>query len=358
MVANKDLVDKLLKIRDLNRFTDVWRSDEAVVQSLVDCFRLSTSVKQLNSAVSRDPRLRDAVDSEDIDSNINKIWRRKFQIIDDDGAIRAAANFYYFGEEEVPDFPTDTEYWQKVYKENRFRRLRGDASMQQNDDEEEEEKEEEVDEPPQQQPQQLQQARKRRRRTVVVTPTEDPIVDAILSEDTTWTHRRTRKVFGVPTGDVKAVIVSRIDKLELVISGRELLETVLSKPHDDAKDLAIKQEKVQYLVIRCMYLRTAYSIALERFTYGMESFNWAQCCEEAIDNISDIGITTITSPRTLMRWNQQFRGNGEFNHPHQLSTSFTPFLFREYPQAKEEEAEVELSPVAKERFVSSRTQGG
>ena len=55
-----------------------------------------------------------------------------------------------------------------------------------------------------------------------------------------------------------------------------------------------------------------------------------------LNNINNVGIKSIVNAETLMAWHREFRNNnGLFCHPYETYQSFTPYLFREFPMAKE-----------------------
>jgi hypothetical protein len=39
------------------------------------------------------------------------------------------------------------------------------------------------------------------------------------------------------------------------------------------------------------------------------------CCQEAVDQINDIGFDTTINANTLMNWNIDFRKTEKFHHP-------------------------------------------
>ena len=67
------------------------------------------------------------------------------------------------------------------------------------------------------------------------------------------------------------------------------------------------------IVYKCLYLRQAYQIALEKIATPQTT--WEDCCREAIKKLANVGIRRITSGRTIQDWNLTFRINEIFPHP-------------------------------------------
>lgn len=226
MVSNKVIIDSLLRLRDLHpRFADVWRSDEDVARSL-SVMGVAISEGDLNGVMSRDNRIKDSVDQQDIAGNMRRVWRRQCQIVDNHGAARAKAKFYYLGNEQDSNFPSEREEWQNVCNSNRFRVARVDGLPPGNTTEERKELDE----------QQQHQGRERRC-TRPATPRNDSIAATIMNANVTWTHKNTRSLFGVADGDARSVLESHAEKLGRALSSIQPIDAALTLPHNDAKDV-------------------------------------------------------------------------------------------------------------------------
>ncbi len=65
---------------------------------------------------------------------------------------------------------------------------------------------------------------------------------------------------------------------------------------------------------KCMYLRTAYIIALEKLGYNKHT--WVKtCCKEAVEMLAYLGLDLTLDPKRVSEWNQLLRRNGKFHHP-------------------------------------------
>ena len=61
---------------------------------------------------------------------------------------------------------------------------------------------------------------------------------------------------------------------------------------------------------KCMYLRTAYTIALEKL--GHNKHTWVNtCCKEAVEMLAYLGLDCTSDPKRVSEWNRLFRRNGK-----------------------------------------------
>jgi hypothetical protein len=119
-----------------------------------------------------------------------------------------------------------------------------------------------------------------------------------------------------------------------------LLKGALQKPDGYKSILQCSEETLnadQVFKIRnkCVFLIRAYQIALEKL--GKNNTRWKKdCCQEAVDQINDIGFVTTINANTLMNWNINFRKHEKFHHPDIYVANNikpTPALFDYFPQA-------------------------
>ena len=79
-----------------------------------------------------------------------------------------------------------------------------------------------------------------------------------------------------------------------------------------------------------MYLRKAYEIVLEK----INTCNWNECCKQALVELKDAAVTYIICPRTLQRWNVEFRMQKRFVVSYHYKET-EPRLFSISPETKE-----------------------
>ena len=84
-----------------------------------------------------------------------------------------------------------------------------------------------------------------------------------------------------------------------------------------------------------LYLAKAYENASIYMGTAHQAWTWHQCCDAAIDELATLGITKITSARTLGRWNIAFRRDEIFFHPVYRCKPLEPkLLFACFPEVK------------------------
>ena len=79
---------------------------------------------------------------------------------------------------------------------------------------------------------------------------------------------------------------------------------------------------IHNIVQRCMYLISAYQHALD----NMNAWTWNQCCVAAVHELDSFGYVVGRSPRTIERWNCQFRSTGHFPNPIIHKKKIHPYL--------------------------------
>ena len=84
---------------------------------------------------------------------------------------------------------------------------------------------------------------------------------------------------------------------------------------DDDEISEYQRNRFRYM---CQYIMIALQYALEKMGLnGKEKKTWAQCCDEAVKRMNDVGITYIKTGRTVQNWHKYLRDSGNtFPHPH------------------------------------------
>ena len=330
MTKKHPVVDAFLLLRDNSVFCDKWRSDEDFVRILKKVASIDTSFKTLNRLISADATLGNIVDKEDQGENTLGVFRVKKKVLTDSGKYRTNTCFYYLQHSKVPSYPVDIKFWQIAYNKNRIRitavrnpHLGGNGDYGGNGGNDDNGDDDDNGSSP---------SKRKRPRT---GDNDTAAADTELDDDRTWVHKKTRELFGIQEGDVRVQLEARAEKLRKVMNLEEELRTIMSEPHEDMRDTPLEQEKAGELRNKSLYLRLAYTNALEHYKIGRNPISWETCCKQAIDHLKGIGIATISSAQTLMRWNRQFRVSATFQHPFENPRLYEPFFFRQYPHAKE-----------------------
>jgi hypothetical protein len=102
----------------------------------------------------------------------------------------------------------------------------------------------------------------------------------------------------------------------------------------------LSEYNVFHIRIKSMYLRTAYSLALEKLGVVVPNepkSTWMGCCDKAVIMVRAIGYEGVTS-KTLMTWNKYFRDDAKFPHPNPyfangIHPKPKPVLFELFPKA-------------------------
>ncbi len=86
---------------------------------------------------------------------------------------------------------------------------------------------------------------------------------------------------------------------------------------------------------KCLFLRTAYTIALNKL--GRDSNNWvATCCQEALDLLAGLGFDTTVDAKRISYWNIDFSKDNCFPHPNSNVANGIkpkPPFFEHFPNA-------------------------
>jgi hypothetical protein len=114
--TRKEIVRDLLSLRSVGEsLHDVWRSDEDICRILKRFKGYTLDTHTLNKAVSGLDPTKGTVDNER-DGELLGIWRKHFNISNDDGDNTTRMYFYYIKKKKKPKFSTKIEDWQKAYK--------------------------------------------------------------------------------------------------------------------------------------------------------------------------------------------------------------------------------------------------
>jgi hypothetical protein len=94
-------------------------------------------------------------------------------------------------------------------------------------------------------------------------------------------------------------------------------------------------EQIFHIRNKCLFLRTAYTIALNKL--GRDSNNWvATCCQEELDLLAGLGFDTTVDAKRISYWNIDFRKDNCFPHPNSYVANGIkpkPPFFGHFPNA-------------------------
>ena len=147
-----------------------------------------------------------------------------------------------------------------------------------------------------------------------------------------WDTKEARNIFAPtsPVGGTDIIVSLRIDLLDSVLTSKNV-EKVVNK----ATECKLDDKHAVEIVYKCLYLRQAYQIALEKIATPQTT--WEDCCREAIEKLANVGIKSITGWRTIQDYNLTFRMKQCFPHPSirvELGRKYTPMLLDLYPEAR------------------------
>lgn len=139
-----------------------------------------------------------------------------------------------------------------------------------------------------------------------------------------WYSSEAAKLFGFPYGEGSANVIvytaleEKIALLEKVINTPDGYKLVVT--HSDERFSAYNKNIIH---MKCVYLRNAYRIALDKMGLGNK---WIEdCCNVAVTKVNGVGYNTTISGRTVANWNIQFRTSGKFPHPnHWIANGLKP----------------------------------
>ena len=133
---------------------------------------------------------------------------------------------------------------------------------------------------------------------------------ALSNKPVYWDSTEAAKLFGFNKGeDMYNKLGERVTLLKGAIQKPDGYKTIL---HHCNK--ALDADQVFKIRNKCVFLIQAYQIALEML--GTNNTRWKKdCCQEAVNQINDIGFDTSINANTLMNWNIDFRKYEMFHHP-------------------------------------------
>ena len=71
---------------------------------------------------------------------------------------------------------------------------------------------------------------------------------------------------------------------------------------DHCEEWPLTPKQICYLRNKCLYLRTAYTIALEKM--GNDGITWVNtCCQEVVDLLGCLGFITTIDRKRISYWN-------------------------------------------------------
>ena len=132
--------------------------------------------------------------------------------------------------------------------------------------------------------------------------------------------------------DVYDCLSRRINLFDDVLKNHTSILSIINK---GKKSDEITSQQINTTIHRAQYLRLTYMNVLKMNCEGRRSFE--KCCEDAIENLKNVGIKFLNSPKVIMKLNQYFRRNDTFPYPNiqfELDCQYeSPFL-EMYPEVK------------------------
>ena len=149
-----------------------------------------------------------------------------------------------------------------------------------------------------------------------------------------WKSGNAIKLFNPPPGEhIQETLLRRNMLLLDFANNPEEHVADMFEGYNELPPLTVRQ--MDRVLKQSLYLAKAYEHASIHMGTTHRAWNWSQCCDAAIDDLSTIGITTIKNPRALGRWNILFRHNEVFVHPVYRCKPPEPKLFACFPEVKD-----------------------
>jgi len=149
-----------------------------------------------------------------------------------------------------------------------------------------------------------------------------------------WESPEAAKLFGFNYNSGEDVLIGlreRVKMLANVLQSCERYKDVV----DHCEQWPLSPKQICHLRNKCLYLRTAYTIALEKM--GNDGITWVNtCCQEAVDLLGRLGFITTIDRKRISYWNIHFRKATRFPHPNPYVANgikSKPPLFEYFPQA-------------------------
>jgi hypothetical protein len=169
----------------------------------------------------------------------------------------------------------------------------------------------------------------------VITPCRDQPDAGLDDLPIYWESPEAAKLFGFDykNGDGDDVfngLTARVNILTEVLRSSDGYKRVVSHSEEN-----LLPEQIFHIRNKCLYLRTAYTIALNKL--GRDSNNWvATCCQEALDLLAGLGFDTTVDAKRISYWNIDFRKDNRFPHPNLYVANGIkpkPPFFEHFPNA-------------------------
>jgi len=152
-----------------------------------------------------------------------------------------------------------------------------------------------------------------------------------INKSVYWDSPEAAKLFGFNEGeDVYSKLEERVTLLKGSLQKPDGYKSILQHSEE-----TLTADQVFKIRNKCVFLIRAYQIALEKL--GTNNTRWKKdCCQEAVNQINEIGFDTTINANTLMNWNIDFRKYNQFHHPDIYVANNIkpkPALFENFPQA-------------------------
>ena len=117
-----------------------------------------------------------------------------------------------------------------------------------------------------------------------------------------WNSDVAKKLFNpLPNESVTDCLIRRDHLLYSACTNDDALLRILDDFYLQGSQFeALTSDAKQFLRQKCMYLKKAYEIAVQK----MNSITWGKCCSLAILELADMGIEVFKNFQTIQRWNR------------------------------------------------------
>eukprot|EP00581_Thalassiosira_minuscula_P011088 CAMPEP_0183717904 /NCGR_PEP_ID=MMETSP0737-20130205/11334_1 /TAXON_ID=385413 /ORGANISM="Thalassiosira miniscula, Strain CCMP1093" /LENGTH=1299 /DNA_ID=CAMNT_0025947381 /DNA_START=283 /DNA_END=4182 /DNA_ORIENTATION=+ len=148
-----------------------------------------------------------------------------------------------------------------------------------------------------------------------------------------WQSHDAAKLFGYKKGD--DVVQGLRDRIELLKKANETVDGWKTLIPDDGKEDNYSQYDIMIVRHKAQYLIKAYLLAINR----MNLIPFRECCNIALKDLTELGLTKFSGPNTVLKWAAQFRVSNTFPHPGRHTAKpkqgFDQFhVFEYFPTAK------------------------
>ena len=145
---------------------------------------------------------------------------------------------------------------------------------------------------------------------------------------------KARQLFGCRVREsVDDCLTRRIGMFNDVLNNHSSISSIVNRAEE--KDCQLDSEDVVKIIQKVHYLKRAYQHVLKK-NHEVD-FNFRNCCQKSINDLSEFDFTLIKHPAVLMKYNRIFRVYEKLPHPKlhiQLGRKFdSPFLLA-FPDAK------------------------